>query len=251
MGIKFLSLCMSLILIGLVTTGDTEAQIAPEFIVGLWSLDEGNGGVAGDSSGNARDGIITGAEWDDGVFGDCLKFDAGDTVEVSLGDGAVTNELTVILWLQFMEIAGQQNYFSIWEGNNRYVPYKTGGDELHFWTNNWDAPSGFFIDADTWYHVANVYDGVTGSIYVNGELQSSTPGAFSLAGGGQQSAWFATDAGGWISSCIEDEIGIFSTALTKNEINGIMENGIGWALDGAPVESAGKLSTTWGNIKHN
>ncbi|MBD3182294.1 hypothetical protein GF312_08380 [Candidatus Poribacteria bacterium] len=225
------------------------AQVDPEIIVGLWTLDEGEGDVAGDSSENARDGNITGAEWEDGQFGDALNFEKGDTVEVLLGDGIITDKLTIILWLNFTDLAGQQNYFSIWDSSDkRYVPYKTDTNELRFWTNNWDAGTGFNVEEDTWYHVANVYDGQTGSIYVNGELTGSMPGAFALSEN-QQSSWFATDKGGWLSSCMEDEIGIFSDALTEGQIKSIMEHGIIWALGGAAVSSETKLAATWAAIK--
>jgi hypothetical protein len=237
------------ILFGLLSVVQGFSQIDSELIVGIWPLNEGEGDTAVDVSGNGRDGTITGAEWDDGEQGKALDFEKNDTVEILLGDGIIANELTVVLWLKFTDLSGQQNYFSIWDSsNNRYVPYKTDGQELRFWTNNWNHGSGFQVDKNTWYHVANVYDGETGSIYVNGEKKVSLPGQFSLQGD-QQSAWFATDQGGWVSACTEDEIGIFATALTEDEIVSIMNHGIMWALEGAAVNSASSLSTTWGSLK--
>jgi hypothetical protein len=228
---------------------NSHAQVDPEIIVGIWTLDEGEGDIAVDFSENARNGNIEGGEWEEGKMGNGLNFEKGDTVEVLLGDGVIADKLTIILWLMFTDLAGQQNYFSIWDSSdNRYVPYKTDVNELRFWTNNWNAGTGFMVEEDTWYHVANVYDGKTGSVYVNGELKVSLPGTFTLTGN-QQSSWFATDKGGWLSSCMEDEIGIFSDALTASEIKNIMEHGITWALGGAPVGSVGKLSTTWGAMK--
>ena len=225
------------------------AQVDPEFIVGIWSFDEGKGDVATDYSENGRDGDIQGGEWDKGQLGQALKFNKGDTVVVPLGKGIVRDTVSIVLWLQFMDLTGQQNYFSIWDSsNNRYVPYKTDGHELRFWSNNWNIGSTFSVSKDTWYHVANVYDGKTVSIYVDGELKVSQAGAFSLTDT-EQTSWFATDKGGWISSCMEDEIGIFTTALGEDDVQNMMEHGINWAAVGAAVEPLNKVSTIWGQIK--
>ena len=239
----------SLFVLGLVAIGNTYAQVDAEFIVGLWPLDEDGGDIAGDTSENARDGVVKGGEWEDGQFGSAINFAKGDTVEIALGNGIITNEVSIVTWLQFTDLAGQQNYFSIWDSSdNRYVPYKTGGNELHFWSNAWDVASGVFVEDGTWYHVANVYDGATVKIYVDGELAVSQGGAFTLSEN-NQNAWIATDAGGWISACIQDEVGIFSAPLTEAQVKGIMENGIGWAVGGAAVEPAEKLPTAWGSLK--
>jgi len=141
------------------------AKIDPATIVGIWLLDDDSGKVAKDSSANGYDGQIKGAKLEDGKFGKGLNFAAGDTVTILLGKGSITNKVTYILWLKFNDLANQQNYLSIWDqSSNRYVPYKTTANELHFWSNNWDVPSTFFVSAKTWYHVANVYDGAKVSI---------------------------------------------------------------------------------------
>jgi len=246
--LKAAILLACLLLLGLSVTS-IWAQVEPEFIVGIWSFDEGKGDVAKDYSENGRDGDIQGASWEDGKFGQALSFDKGNTVVVPLGKGIVRDKVSVILWLQFLDLTGQQNYFSIWDSSdNRYVPYKTNGHELHFWSNNWDIGSTFIVEKKTWYHVANVYDGKTVSIYVDGELKVSQPGGFSLTDT-QQTSWFATDKGGWLSSCMEDEIGIFTTDLTADDVKNIMEHGINWASVGATIEPFLKLSAVWGTIK--
>ena len=89
-----------------------------------------------------------------------LKSKKGGTVTIPLGKGIIEDKVTFTLWINFTDIGGQQNYFSIWDqSNNRYVPYKNGGNLLRSWTNNWDVASGVTVKDGTWYHVANVYDG--------------------------------------------------------------------------------------------
>lgn len=61
-------------------------------LVAWWKLDEGSGGVASDSSGNANAGSVVGAEWETGVMAVSVTPDpsggrgrSGDTVGASGG----------------------------------------------------------------------------------------------------------------------------------------------------------------------
>ena len=70
------------------------------------------------------------------------------------------------MWIQFTDLGGQQNYFSVWDqNNNRLVPYKEGGNMLRCWSNKWNVVSG--VSAKKNYHIANIYDGKKASIYIN------------------------------------------------------------------------------------
>ena len=46
-----------------------------------------------------------------------------------------------------------------------------------------------------------------------------------------------------------DEVAVFNVALTEDDINDIMSNGLAEALGIAAVSPTGKLTTTWGSIK--
>ncbi len=226
------------------------AGIDPNTIVGVWTLDSNNNGMVKDLSPNGFDGQIKGTKLENGKFGKCLDFVKGDTVTINLGKGTITNKVTVVMWLKFTDLAGQQNYYSIWDqSDHRYVPYKTAANELHFWSNNWDVPSGKFIDAKVWYHVANIYDGSKVSIYVNGELANSQAGAGFALADQQQTSWLATDKGGWISACTIDDVGLFNAPLTEANVKDIMNNGIEKALGYANVQAESKLPSLWGEIK--
>ena len=133
-----LGLCLT------VSTGD--AAIDPERIVGIWLLDEGKGDVAEDASENGRKGTITQGQWEDGQFDGALEIKKGGTVTIPLGQGTIEDKVSFILWLQFTDIGGQQNHFSIWDqSNNRYVPYKNGGNVLRSWTNTWDVATNVTV----------------------------------------------------------------------------------------------------------
>jgi len=227
------------------------AAIDAENIVGIWPLeDDVKGGEVIDLSANGFTGIIKGGEQDNGKVGKCLDFAKGDTVEIALGKGTITEEVTVVMWLKFTDLTDQQNYYSIYDqSSNRYVPYKTAGHELHFWSNNWDVPSGKFVKKDEWNHVANVYDGSTVSIYINGELGNSQAGAGFALADQQQTSWLATDNGGWISACTIDDVGLFNIPLGEQDIKNIFNNGVERATGFAAVETDGKLPSLWGKLK--
>ena len=242
---------VGLMTITLMFVAQSDAKIDVETIVGIWLYDEGKGDAAKDSSENAYDGKITGAEWEKGKFQNALSFDKGDTVTSLLGVGTVRNNITVLMWINFLSLTDQQNYFSIWDSSdNRYVPYKPVENIFRFWSNNWDIPSGFAISAKTWYHVANVYDGSKAYIYVDGELKvSQSVPNFSLADN-QQTSWVATDRGtGFLSNCIVDEVGLFNAALAGDDIKNIVTKGLARATGMTAVEPSNKLTQTWGSIK--
>ena len=227
----------------------SQAEIDPDRIVGIWLMDEGKGDVAEDASENGNKGAITQGKWEDGKFDGAAEIKKGGTVTIPIGKGAIEDKVSFILWLNFTDIGGQQNYFSIWDqGNNRYVPYKNGGNLLRSWTNNWDISSGVTVKDGTWYHVANVYDGETASIYINGEEKVSQDVPKFQLQDQDQTAWLATDKGtGFLSAVIMDEVGLFNDALTEDEIQSIMKDGISHTA--FAVEPSDKLPVLWGKLK--
>ncbi len=246
MTIKIILSVMLTLVIGI---SYSNAKIDPDRIVGIWLLDEGAGNVTEDASENGYHGTITEGQWTDGKFRSALEIKQGGTVGIPLDKGTISDRLSFTAWLQFTNIGGQQNYFSIWDDSNfRYVPYKTNGHLLRTWTNTWDISSEVTVKAGTWYHVANVYDGKTASIYINGEEKVSQDVPWFQLQDEPQKAWLATDKGiGFLSSCIFDEVGLFKDALTKDEIQGIMNEGI-W-FTAFSVEPSGKLPVLWGKLK--
>ena len=238
----------AIFLLGLVVNY-SYAKIDPDRIVGIWLLDEGKGDVAEDASENGREGTITQGQWEEGQFDGALEIKKGGTVTIPLGKGIIEDKVTFTLWLQFTDIGGQQNYFSIWDqSNNRYVPYKNGGNLMRSWTNTWDVASGVTVKAGTWYHVANVYDGETCKIYIDGEEKvSQKVPKFQLLDQ-DQTAWLATDKGtGFLSATIMDEVGLFNDGLTEDEVQGIMNDGIYHTA--FAVEPLDKLPVLWGKLK--
>ena len=240
-GILLLSISVPLIV------EQAEGRLSLDDNIGVWLLDEGSGDDAKDSGPNKYDGTLTGGKWIEGKFGKAIEFKKGDTVTIPLGKGSMRNTASVIMWLLFTDVNAQQNYFSVWDqSNNRLVPYKDGGNMLRCWSNTWNVPSGVTVKEDKWYHVANVLDGKNTKIYINGKEEvSQDVGKFELADQ-TQTAWLATDKGGWVSACSIDEAIFFSRAVTKDEVNELFTKGFEGALG---VDRAGKLPTVWADLK--
>src|SRR5678810_161074 len=52
-------------------------------LVAHWTFDEGSGTIVHDTSGNNRNGTMTGGEWTQGKFGGALRFNGADFVTVA------------------------------------------------------------------------------------------------------------------------------------------------------------------------
>lgn len=227
----------------------SNAQIDSEKIVGIWLLDETNGDTAEDASENGYNGTITQSDWVTGKVNGALDIKKGGTVTIPFGKGVVTDKMSFILWIKFTDLSGQQNYFSIHDqSGNRYVPYKEGPNVLRSWSNLWNVSSGVTVEAGIWYHVANTYDSNTAKIYVNGEMKvSQSVSKFQLVDE-DQTAWLATDKGAsFQSACVMDEVGLFNDALTEEDVQNIMKNGIYQTT--YAVEVSDKLTVQWGKLK--
>ncbi|HHZ93078.1 TPA: hypothetical protein EYN65_21745 [Candidatus Poribacteria bacterium] len=239
--------CVTLFMMLFLIT-QAEGKLSLDDNIGIWLLDEGKGDIAKDSSPNKYDGEITGAKWVKGKIGQALEFKKGNTVTIPLGKGSMRNKASVIMWIQFTDLGGQQNYFSVWDqSSNRLVPYKEGGNMLRCWSNNWNVVSGVTAQKNQWYHIANVYNGKKASIYIDGKLKvSQDVPKFELADQ-EQTAWLATDKGtGFLSSCVIDEFIFYSRAVTAKEVDEIFTKGIDGALS---VDGVGKLPTIWAELK--
>jgi hypothetical protein len=72
-------------------------------LVAHWSLDEGAGTIAGDSSGNGHDGQLSGGTWiSDGRFGQGVRLVAGNAITVPEFPNATPN-WSVSLWMRLSD----------------------------------------------------------------------------------------------------------------------------------------------------
>lgn len=151
--------------------------------VAYWKFDEGTETTTLDSSGNGNTGILmNGPQWVDGVRGKALKFDGVDDY-VSVPDSSSVdvggNQMSVEYWMKLpMDWhPGMTEPMNIYTKGDAYVGSMTGSSGAHrfnlAYINPYPETNKNTWTANTWYHMADVYDGSYIRMYVNGVLDKA------------------------------------------------------------------------------
>ena len=98
--------------------------------------------------------------------------------------------------------------------------------------------------------MAGTYDGKAIKAYVNGALEGQAVEA-GKPDNPQAEPLRIGAVNGIPAKGIVDEVAIFNVALQEEDIIDIMNNGLQKTLKYLSVESIGKLTATWGDIKGN
>lgn len=220
-------------------------------LIAYWPLD-GNGK---DESGNGYDaelkpgakftdkGWMNGAVEFDGAGGHVVVDDAFQLTTISITVVARINGWKTIDWSGI--VVGRSDPASFWLGvaANNTLTYVWNNNNAETW--NWQgAPA---IPQDTWALVAIAIEEEKATSYIyhrdNGKLDSAENEIVHIEQTVKNLKF------GWDECCgaryfkgIIDEVMIFERTLSANEIEDL-------AVGGLPVESKGKLATTWGAIK--
>ena len=232
-----------------------------EFLDGLvlyHPYDEGKGAEAEDLSGNKHVGVIDNPKWVDGKFGKALEFGGpGSDVFVTVESTNALNvdEFSFMAWINSEEwngvrqvvgksvhggCGGRVQYGVFSEGAVFKIRLETEGGRNDIST---DLPeTGEFV------HIAFTNDTKKTKIYYDGKemVEGDTPGKLKT----NDDPWRVgqdCDRLNYVFSGIIDEVRLWNRALSEEEINTFMDQGVE-ALD---VEAIGKLSTTWGRLKAN
>lgn len=253
-GARVTVICLSLIVVSLLFTIPSEAEIDPGSIAGLWLFDEGKGKEAGDSSGNGYDGDLEGDPvWVDGKFGKALEFKGADYVELRNSSAGLPfggiEPFTITAWVKNQgggTVIGKFNGGVI----GAYILVVGGGGTVTFHREvaPWGLSGARALPFGEFGHVAATYDGTTMKIYVDGKLdvkqdrpaQNTDIATPVLIGarftGGNPSNFF---------SGVLDEVALFNVALAEQQIEEVMKG----LSPTKAVSASGKLASTWGNIK--
>jgi glucose/arabinose dehydrogenase len=219
----------------LVATYSVSANPLPTGLVAGYRFSEGSGSTTVDLSGNSNTGaLVNGPTWTAGQYGGGLAFDGGNYV--NLGNGAtlqLTGSMTLTAWIKISANPADDGAIVAKLGNAGWQ-LKTSADTgprtaaIQISSDGSDSIQRYSATAlavGTWYHVAGVYDAVSGAlnIYVNGVLDSGVLSGTVPAA--QFNAPFAVNIGqrtglpgtfnfqGTI-----DEVHVFNRALTAVEI---------------------------------
>jgi hypothetical protein len=255
--VKLGIVCVSLIL-GLILTGVSNAQIDPSNCVGLWLFDEGQGTVAKDTSGNGLDGTLNNnPQWVDGKFGKALQFAApwGQHVFVD-GVTIPPTGWSISSWIN----RNVNPEYAIWMNHNNV---RKDGATLHLmFPGGSNTPTmayhgdgaGFplvnAVAEGAWTHIVFVVAADGRKVYVNGVLDNSDANTVGYNGG------TAPLLIGMFLDCCQfvgaiDEVGVFNVALTQDDVVNVMTNGLAKATNVSPVSPNGLLTTAWGEIRGN
>lgn len=192
-----------------------------------YRLGETSGTTAVDSGSQAQNGTINGTVTPvaglivsdpNGAF----SFD-GSTGYISLPTtGLPTGSQSVSLecWIRYSSSSGFPMPVSLGTRINGELTdmYLNPSFELHAEYVALADVNGGVLAANTPYHAVTTYDGTTLSIYINGQLIDHTPVTGNITYGGAAIGAQANPLGGYWPGIV-DEVAIYSTVLSANQIN--------------------------------
>ena len=226
-------------------------------LVGAWLFDDGKGEAVTDSSDNGLDGKIAKGKpkWVDGKFDGAMEFGGQDMVTVDDDNALDLEEFTIAAWVNIPKVSGAWQIIASKEHRNPtgrnyglFGHINSGVVHYSFTTNSgWKSFDAKTVVTDgDWHHVAGTYDGSDFKLYLDGAVDAQvSPGTkpdnhdnFFVIGG--------CDIGGYWMTGVIDEVVLYDRALSEQELNDLIEDGMSVALD---VQPGGKLVTTWSRLK--
>jgi hypothetical protein len=200
-------------------------------------FDEGTGSVVADTSGNRRDGTLTGGEWlSDGQFGGALRLGDGEFVAVSQFPDATSN-YSVSAWVRISSYSQDTSDTGQWGTVISTEVGNTGGWELNidhrqaspvlnfaFWkgpnTGDFDYVDCDCLPLGRWTHVVAIVESTTATLtmYVDGNLSATSNFARGILPGSSElhmGTW--AEQGRYLLGDLDD-IAIWNRALVSDEM---------------------------------
>lgn len=238
-------------------------------LVGLWTLDDGSGNTAADSSGIGNDAAIAGtATWVSGKIGGALSLDGSSNyARVASFASAPSSTMTLCSWIKTSSPT-DQFIFSFSRnpnGNNNEGIFKLlSNGHVQFWDygNSYGFPangnsSGRAVADGAWHLVCFVKNGTSGTYYTDGAADGTVTAATDVTYGTND--WIIgsdyRDHTSYFNGLLDDAR-IYNTALSAQQI-AVLYGLIGYwkfddgsgstALDSSGYDDHGSLvnSPTW------
>jgi hypothetical protein len=215
--------------------------------MGAWFMNA-DGGLETDRSGESGTlseigSVPRDADIPSGYSGYSRYLSSSDLYYLYHNDGLSTDiygadqQITFMAWIRFTNLPVE-----------RYIASKGAKSSLESWrffatpsdnrlhvilsddgTTSTEAIGGTTISAGTWYHAAFVYDDTDIRIYLNGALDSNgsdNPRSYTDGLANTSQPFYIGRCASYYTSGEVDEVAIFNTALTAEQINGAYTNGI-------------------------
>lgn len=228
-------------------------------LVGAWLFDGNNDSIV-DSSGNRLNGeIAQGApKRADGKYGGAMEFFGADMINVPDDDALDLGSFTLAAWIKVDGQSGKWQIVASKEGRNptirnygMFCNINTGVIHYSFTSGNaWNSfdASTVVTDGD-WHHIATTYESPDFKFYLDGVVDAQTSIAANMQEPDNSDEVLyigGCDIGDYFMTGIIDDLALFDTALSEDDINRLMD---GLASMVLAVEPLAKLTTTWGDIK--
>ena len=240
-------------------TNYSNAQISSG-LVGYWTLDEGSGIVANDSSSSGNNGTISGSSsWSTGKIGNSAFSFNGTTNYIDAGSGSASllnfgmGSYTVSSWINLSNSNAEKTIIAKIEANESLGwSLRIQGSSANIWvrsgTTSYTSSNNATIPLNTWSHIVAVVDRNQNRIftYLNGTLIGS---GVSISGFGSFDTGTDLFIGDERASAINrfsgslDDIRIYSRALSASEITDLY-NYTGGSIVSPPNPPATTTPTT-------
>jgi hypothetical protein len=230
----------------LLTFGLVAMAEDPNLVVYL-PMDDGSGDVVKDLSPNKLDGKMLGKDykWVDAKKGKGLDIVTG--TEIQIPDNALLDGMKALTIEMWVKMDTHQATRLIDKGENwpglSYLIQPWSDQQIYFGINDTTsravAPAGSYA-LKTWFHLAAVFNGTDLILYIDGVEKSKASSPVKQVTDTPEPLEIGRGTTGTI-----DEFALYNRALTPAEVNKDM-NGIA----AAAVNSAGSLTTRWGQLKH-
>lgn len=245
----------------LLCAGSSRAMIDLAHVKGMWLFEEGKGNVSADESGSGLDAkLMSGPKWVEGKFGKGLEFDGkASFVEIPEHENPA-DAITVTVWAKSTTPTWSAHGFLV-EKRDAYIIHPVQGSTNMAWCvvngapwnqpNAWDTGVIGPKDITGWHMYTATFDSKTGrwAIYVDGVESSKLDlnKAKLVVEKGPIYIGQDTCCPPRFGAASVDEIAIFDIALTKDQIEEVMNTGLYQSV--LAVRPSGKLSTTWGQLR--
>jgi hypothetical protein len=272
---KLAMLCACLAIVSFIFSNQVFAKIDLGTVAGAWFFDEEDVDVVADVSGNENNGVIKGdVKWDQGKFGNAMIFN-GTNAYLNCGAQESLNigkdDFSLVAWVRvakqtpaswagcvisrFDTNAPRHGYLfgvrGVLDANQKDKPLFLIGLGQASGAHLFGTAS---ITDDKWHHIAATADRDGDAVfYRDGVFESK----MSIVGFKDEDEDAAQDLNigadfnsRWFLNATIDEVALFKSLLTENDVKEIMNDGLGRTLGLTPVSSpVDKLTSTWGNIK--
>jgi regulation of enolase protein 1 (concanavalin A-like superfamily) len=197
-------------------------------LVGWWKLDDDEGRIAFDWSGQGNNGNLIGEpQWIMGYDDGALYFDGfDDAIDCGNPDSLnATSAVTLLAWVKTETAGNDEDQSYVTKGNDCYGLRHSLANNLEFRISDTvsvlSPVDGSFNGV--WHHLAGTYDGSQLRLYVDGELRASTASAGTIPTSVYNVNIARESVGNrFLYNGVIDDVRIYNKSLTEEQIKDII-----------------------------